>query len=339
LDSSDRQEPISGQIGVARVPTVRGDVPVSELGVTLMHEHLVMIHPEIECNIPDIWNEDREVERAGAALAGLTALGVRTLVDLTVYGLGRNIPRVQRIAADGDVHVIVATGAHTMDELPKYFARRGPGTQNGGPDVLEEVFVREITDGIAGTGVRAGILKCASDMRGLTPDVERALRSAARAHRRTGVPISTHTSAMDRGGLDQQRIFAAEGVDLGRVIIGHSGDSTDIGYLKALMDAGSYLGLDRFGLDNRLPTAQRCAVVAELIRLGYASRITLSHDASTFSDSWDAEAKRRALPDWHFGFISATVIPRLLELGVSEADVTQMMVTNPAEIFSAQGPY
>jgi phosphotriesterase-related protein len=339
LAGSDRQEPTAAENDVARVPTVRGEVPVTELGFTLMHEHLVMIHPEIESNIPDVWNEEHEVSRARAALADLAALGVRTLVDLTVYGLGRNVPRIQRIATDADVNVIVATGAYTMDELPRYFARRGPGTQNGGPDVLEETFVREITEGIGDSGVRAGILKCASDLPGLTQDVERALRATARAHRRTGAPITTHTSAQDHGGRDQQRIFADEGVDLGRVIIGHSGDSTDIGYLAALMDAGSYLGLDRFGMDNRLPTDQRCAVVAELVRRGYAARLTLSHDASCFADSWDAEAKRRALPDWHFGFISRTVLPQLLELGVSEADIRQMMVANPAQIFSAQDPY
>lgn len=339
MAGSDRQEPITAEKDVARVPTVRGEVRVTELGFTLMHEHLIMVHPEIESNIPSAWDEKREVGRARTALAGLAAMGVRTLVDLTVYGLGRNVSRIQRIAADADVNVIVATGVYTMDELPRYFARRGPGTQNGGPDVLEETFVREITEGIADSGVRAGILKCASDVRGLTPDVERALRATARAHRRTGVPISTHTSAQDLGGLDQQRIFAEEGVDLGRVVIGHSGDSTDIGYLTSLMDKGSYLGLDRFGMDNRLPTEQRCAVVAELVRLGYAPRLTLSQDASCFADSWDAEAKRRALPDWHFGFISQTVIPQLLKLGVSEADVRQMMVANPAQIFSVQGPY
>jgi phosphotriesterase-related protein len=306
------------------VPTIRGDVSVADLGFTLMHEHLIMIHPEIERNIPDIWDEDAVVARARAALAGLSCLGVRTLVDLTVYGLGRNI---------------VATGAYVMDELPRYFQRHGPGTQNGGPDVLEEIFVREITEGIAGTGVRAGILKCASDARGLTPDVERALRTVARAHRRTGVPISTHTSAADLGGLDQQRIFTEEGVDLARVIIGHSGDTTDLGYLTGLMDAGSYVGLDRFGMDNRLSTAERCVVVAELVRRGYASRITLSHDASCFADSWDDPVKLRMLPDWHFGFISQGVIPRLLDLGVSEADVRQMMITNPADILPARSPY
>jgi phosphotriesterase-related protein len=321
------------------VPTVLGDIPVADLGFTLMHEHLLMINPEIEINLPEIWDEDAEVARARTALAGLRRLGVATLVDLTVYGLGRNIARIRRIAEPGDVNVIVATGAYSMDELPRYFQRRGPGTQNGGPDVLEATFVREITEGIAGTGIRAGILKCATDVRGVTPDVERVLRATARAHRRTGVPISTHTSALDFGGRDQQRIFREEGVDLGRVIVGHSGDSADLGYLTELMEAGSYLGMDRFGMDNRLSTADRCAVVADLVRRGYAPRITLSHDASCFADSWDDSIKRRTLPDWHHGFISQRVIPLLLELGVTEADVQQMMITNPADIFAAQRPY
>jgi phosphotriesterase-related protein len=346
----DRQEPARTTFGprvlgrerkadAMNVPTIRGDIPVADLGFTLMHEHLVMIHPEIESNIPDIWDEGAEVARARTALAELRRLGVRTLVDLTVYGLGRNVDRIKRIAADGDVNVIVATGAYVMDELPRYFQRHGPGTQNGGPDVLEEIFVREIAEGIADTGVRPGILKCTSDVRGLTPDVERTLRATARAHRRTGVPISTHTSAADFGGLDQQRIFAEEGVDLTRVIIGHSGDVTDVGYLTRLMDAGSYIGLDRFGMDNRLSTAERCAVAAELVRRGYAPRMTLSHDASCFADSWDEAAKRRALPDWHFGFISQAIIPRLLDLGVTDGDIRQMMIMNPADIFSVQGPY
>ena len=117
---------------------------------------------------------------------------------------------------------------------------------------MVEMFVRDITEGIAGTGVKAAILKCATDEPGLTPGVERVLRAVAVAHRATGVPISTHTHARTRRGLEQQRVFAEEGVDLGRVIIGHSGDTTDLDYLKELIAAGSYIGMDRFGLDNIL---------------------------------------------------------------------------------------
>lgn len=322
-----------------RVPTVTGDVEVSDLGFTLMHEHLVLLQPEIELNLPGVWDEEAEIAKARAGLIRLRELGVVTLVDLTVYGLGRNIERVRRIVAGTGVNVIVATGMYAMAELPKYFQRRGPGTVNGGPENLEEMFVAEIENGIGSTGVHAGILKCVTDQKGLTPDVERTLRAAARAHRRTGVPISTHADAGLCRGRDQQRVFRAEGVDLNRVIIGHCGDTTDLAYLQELMDAGSYAGMDRFGMDNRLPTADRCATVAALARLGYARRMVLSHDASYFSEGWDPVVKRTVLPDWQHGFISERVLPRLRELGVSEPDITQMMVTNPADIFAAQNAY
>src|SRR5205085_5015482 len=119
---------------------------------------------------------------------------------------------------------------------PFYFHFQGPGTELGGPEIMAEMFVRDITEGIANTGVKAAILKCATDRPGVTPGVERVLRAVAQAHRRTGVPISTHTDARTRRGLEQQRIFAEEGVDLSRVIIGHSGDTTDLDYLQELID-------------------------------------------------------------------------------------------------------
>ena len=111
--------------------------------------------------------------------------------------------------------------------------------------------------------VKAAILKCVTNMAGLTRDVERVLRAVAQAHRETGVPITTHAHAGLRRGLDQQRIFAEEGVDPVRVIIGHSGDTDDYAYLEELIDAGSYLGMDRFGL-NAVPFDKRVEIVAEM---------------------------------------------------------------------------
>src|SRR5262249_19348178 len=152
------------------------------------------------------------------------------------------IPRIRRIAEQTSLNVVVATGIYTYCDLPHYFQYRGPGTILGGPEIMVDMFVRDIEEGIADTGVRAGILKCATDAPGLTPGVERILRATAQAHRRTGVPVSTHTNARKRVGLDQQRVFREEGVDLSRVIIGHSGDTTDLDYLEALIANGSTLG-------------------------------------------------------------------------------------------------
>jgi phosphotriesterase-related protein len=321
------------------VQTVAGPVQAGDLGFTLMHEHVITSDPEIAMNYPGRWDRGAMDEAARAELTRLHEAGVATLVDLTVIGLGRDVARIRDIAAATGLNVIAATGIYAMDALPRFFSRRGPGTPNGGPEPLTELFIRDITEGIAGTGIRAGIIKCVTDERGLTRGVTRALRAAAAAHRATGVPISTHTSVAQQRGLDQQRIFTEEGVDLSRVIIGHSGDSTDLDYLTRLMDAGSYIGMDRFGLDTVLPTRQRCETIAALAARGYAGRMVLSHDAHCFSMTWDPGVRARLLPDWHLGFISATVIPALLDLGVTAGQVEQMMVANPRDIFATGGPY
>ena len=144
---------------------------------------------------------------------------------------------------------------------------------------MTDMFVRDITEGIADTGIKAAILKCATDEPGVTPGVERVLRAVAQAHRQTGVPISTHTHAATRRGLEQQRIFAEEGVDLSRVVIGHSGDTTDLDYLEELIANGSYIGMDRFGLDTFLTTEERVDTVATMCERGHADKMVLSHDA------------------------------------------------------------
>jgi len=247
------------------VQTVRGPVDTALLGPTLMHEHIFVLTTEIAQNYPEAWgSEDDRVEAAIARLNELHSRGIDTVVDLTVIGLGRYIPRIQRIAAQTKINIIVATGIYTYNDIPAYFHFRGPGTLLGGPEIMVEMFVRDIERGIGDTGVRAGMLKCATDTLGVTPGVERVLRAVAQAHRQTGVPISTHTHAVSRRGLEQQKIFREEGVDLTRVIIGHSGDTTDLDYLEELLAAGSYIGMDRFGIDTILGFEDRVNTVAAL---------------------------------------------------------------------------
>ena len=173
------------------------------------------------------------------------------------------------------------------------------------------MFVRDIEQGIADTGIKAAILKCATDEPGVTPGVERVLRAVAQAHRRTGVPISTHTHAGTRRGLEQQRIFAEEGVDLSRVVIGHSGDTTDLDYLEELIGNGSYIGMDRFGVDVYLPFEDRVDTVARMCERGHADKMVLSHDASCYFDALPEETLPVALPNWHYLHIHNDVIPAL----------------------------
>ncbi|NUU21362.1 MAG: phosphotriesterase-related protein [Streptomycetaceae bacterium] len=323
----------------ARVQTARGPLPVSRLGRTLMHEHVFVTSPEVQMNWPDYpegWDEDKQIADALDKLAAAKAAGIDTIVDLTVIGLGRYVPRVQRVAEQTDVNILVATGAYVLRDLPVYFHYRGPGTPAGGPDRLYEFFVRDIEEGITGTGIRAAALKCVTDEAGLTPDVERVLRSVARAHRATGVPITTHTHCGTKRGLDQQRVFREEGVDLTRVIIGHSGDTDDYDYLEELISEGSVLGMDRFGLET-VSFDKRVEIVAEMCRRGHADRMVLSHDTSCFSDMSDPVRRRELYPDWRWTHIPEDVVPALLKRGVTDEQIDRMLVRNPQRIF-AHGP-
>jgi phosphotriesterase-related protein len=324
---------------VSQISTVRGPIDAANLGVTLMHEHVFVLDTEILANYPEAWgDEEKRIADAISRLNELKANGVDSIVDLTVTGLGRYIPRIQRIAAATEINIIVATGVYTYNDLPFYFHYRGPGTILGGPDPMVEMFVRDLTEGIAETGVRAAMLKCATDAPGVTPGVERVLRAVAQAHRETGAPISTHTHARRKRGLEQQRIFIEEGVDLTRVVIGHSGDTDDLDYLEELIANGSYLGMDRFGIDTFLPFEQRVETVARLCERGHASRMVLSQDAACFNHWLPENLVPVMLPNWHYLHIHRDVLPALKARGVSDEQIKQMLVENPRRIFSASNP-
>ena len=324
----------------AEVETVRGAIGTTDLGVTLMHEHVFVLSPEIMANYPEGWgDEDVRIQTAVDKLNALKAIGVDTIVDPTVIGLGRYIPRIQRVAARTDLQIVVATGVYTYGDVPMYFHFTGPGTALNGPETMTDLFIRDITEGIAGTGVKAAILKCATDEAGITPGVDRVLRATAAAHRATGVPITTHTHAHSRRGLEQQRIFAEEGVDLSRVVIGHSGDSTDLDYLEELIAAGSYLGMDRFGIDNILSFDDRVDTVVTMCQRGHADKMVLAHDASCYIDWLPEAALPLVLPNWHYLHIHNDVLPALRQRGVTEDQITTMLVENPAAILRNRGGY
>jgi phosphotriesterase-related protein len=312
---------------MSAVETVLGPVRVGLLARTLMHEHIFSFHSDMGGDYP--WT-DEEVYVAAAIdkLKRLKAVGFGTIVDATAIGLGRDVRRVARVAAAADFNIIASTGIYSSCCLPLYFSRHLPSE---GERFIEDFFVREIDEGIGDTHIRAGIIKCMTDREGLTPDVELMLVASARAHLRTGVPITTHTDAFTEAGLLQQRVFRKAGVDLSNVIIGHCGDTTDLGYLERLIDAGSYIGMDRFGEYHITNLERRVQTVATLCERGYAPRMVLSHDTNCGGDV----NPQRALDNWLFGHMHEVVIPALRDHGVSDADIDQMTVVNPCEIFAA----
>ena len=321
------------------VETVKGPVDVEDLGPTLMHEHIFVLSTEHVQNYGEAswWDEDQRIADAVTKLTALHAKGITTIVDPTVWGLGRYVPRIQRIAARVPLHIVVATGLYVHEELPHQYAYRGPGLLLDQPEPMVADFTRDIVDGIGGTGVKAAFLKCCVEAYGLTPGVERIARAVARTHGETGVPITVHTSGPARSGRLAVDLFGKEGVDLTKVVVGHAGDSNDLDYLMELADHGVTLGMDRFGLDLFNPTADRVRTIAALAARGYADRMVLAHDANCFID-WFGGAhdavRAAATPNWHYTHISDDVLPALAEAGVTEAQVRQMLVDNPRRYFT-----
>jgi phosphotriesterase-related protein len=313
---------------VPTVHTVLGPVDAARLGRTLMHEHVFVLTADVQQNYPEEWgDEDSRVADAVQRLGELPKNGISTIVDVTVIGQGRNIPRIKRIAEQvPDLNIVVATGCYTFDEVPLFFSRRPP-------NVMTEFFVRDITEGIAGTGVRAGMLKCAVDEKGLTRGVERVLRSVARAHAQTAMPVTIHTHAAGQHGPAILEILKQEGADLNRIVLGHSGDSADPDYLQAMAEAGLILGMDRFGIDHFGTFEVRADLVVELCRRGLADRMVLSHDTCCYID-WFAPGSLDDLKHWHYLHISQDVLPYLRDHGVSDEDIDAMLVRNPARILA-----
>ena len=316
---------------MTQVETVRGPVDVADLGTTLMHEHVFVLNEEIRQNYPAYWDEDVRVSHAVAKLNEAVAAGITTIADPTVIGLGRDIGRIKRVAALTKMNIIVATGLYTFNDVPFYFRYRGRRMTASGEDPMTELFVADISDQIAGTGVRAAFLKCAVDEPGLTRGVERVLRAVARAHVLTGAPVTVHTHPMSRNGLDVIQVLTEEGADLTRVVIGHSGDSDDPDYLAEVADAGCLLGMDRFGIGRSPALAVRADVIAELCRRGYADRIVLSHDTSCFID-WYTHDESTA---GNYTYIHDRVLPALAERGVSAGQMNAMLVLNPRRYFTS----
>ena len=330
---------------MATVETVRGPVDSSELGKTYMHEHVFVLDSDVQRNYPEEWgSEDDRCADAVEKLKALAAQGVRSIADPTVVGLGRYIPRIQRIAERvPELNIIAATGCYTYDHVPFFFHYRGPALSTAAgadvPDPMVDMFVGDITEGIADTGVKAAFLKCAIDQQGMTHGVARVMRAVAKAHRRTGAPITVHTHPGSQAGFAVQRLMCdEEGVDPTRVVLGHSGDSADVDHLSALADAGFILGMDRFGLNVETTFEARADTVIELCQRGYAERMVLAHDAACYID-WIDPNVRALLTQWNYLHIHDNVLPYLHEHGVSEAQIDTMLVETPRRYFENIAAY
>ncbi len=316
---------------MSTIQTVRGPLELSELGPTLMHEHVFVLDPEAAQNYNrtwggPYWDEEVRVADAIAKLRRLREGGIHSIVDPTAIGLGRNIPRIQRINAEVDLNIVVATGVYAFLELRGFLAYRTD-------DQLVELFVRELRQGIDDTGVRAAFLKCAVEEHGLVGDIPRILALVAAAAVETGAPVMVHTNAPARTGLLALDALTEAGVDPRRIVIAHAGDSNDLDYLRAIAETGASLGCDRFNISHFNPDERRIETLAALVAEGFTDRIHLGHDAACFYDFMEFNPIFATHEIADYLHISTRIFPALLRAGVTQSQLDEMLIENPQRFF------
>jgi phosphotriesterase-related protein len=319
---------------MAEVQTTAGPIDAAELGKTLIHEHFRGRDEAVAHQWPHAYDEDEEWRLCMEQANAVKQHGVKTIVEPTAMLLGRNVPLLQRIAEESGLNIVACTGIYTYDHLPHYFHNRDA-------DAMADLFVHDIEQGIQGTDVKAAFIKCAADEPGVTENIEKVHRAAARASLRTGRPIMAHTRPASNTGPRQVEIFLEEGVAPEKIQMAHTGDTDDLGYIEGLLDKGVYIGLDRYGLPMFLPTDQRNTTTLALLERGYVERMFLAQDFVVALDWFPPEAVEGIVAggmveeDWSFTLLFERIIPTLKEGGMTDEQLDTMLVANPARWLSA----
>src|SRR6187401_2043282 len=197
---------------MAQVQTVTGPIDAEDLGTTLIHEHLrtrdEAVHeqwPQAKSSggIPEREHPGDGYHAAVEAATAAAELGVRSIVDPTAMFLGRDVEFMRKVSEETGLQVVACTGIYTYDHLPPFFVGRDP-------DQIADLFVEDIEKGIQGTDIKAGFIKCAADEPGVTENVEKVHRAAAKASVRTGAPIMAHSRPASETAPRQIEIFLEE---------------------------------------------------------------------------------------------------------------------------------
>jgi phosphotriesterase-related protein len=320
-----------------KVNTVLGPIETKDMGLTLMHEHILIANHTMRLVYPKWLNRKEFIDYAVKMVKRAKNFGVNTIVDGTPFELGRDLRVMQEVSEKSEVNIIAATGFYWTLQL---------ALADKSAEFLAEILIDDLTEGMEGTTYKASFIKYATGYSELTDYDRKIGKAVVLAHKATGAPIYTHTS--NKNGISQVEFFREHGVDLSKVIIGHMGDTDDIEYIKSVVDSGVKIGMDRFATDTVMPEVYldskiRAEVVVDLWKGGYLNKMVLSHDASCFIDfqgypdagnQWDIY-KNHDLEtlDFQYTFLSQKIFPLFFKGGMTQEEINVMMIDTPRNIF------
>ena len=304
-----------------RIVTVNGPIHPEALGVTLSHDHILV----------DAWGMTRGFEDYGtildneelaiAELQRYRRAGGSAVCDPTNIGIGRNPEALRRISKAAGVHIVMGCGWYRERVYPPYVFEEHPNR-------LADRLVQELTEGVDGNGIRPGFIgEIGTERFHITPAQERVFRAAARAQRRTGCTIMTHTTHWGELALEQLDLLAEEGVPANRVIVSHLGDRPGVHWLLPIAERGAWIDIDNLAFSDYAPPEVRVENVIALWSAGFGSQIMLSNDICKIN-------QLSFYGGCGYDNIITNFYPLLRARGLTEGHIRTMTVTNPSRAFA-----
>ena len=302
-----------------KIQSILGPIDTADLGQTLIHEHVTCADWSMRMNFGrKFFDHDTVVELAKKAFAPVQAMGVKTIVDGTPVNLGRDLDLIRDVAIATGLNIVASAGFYFQEE-----------------PWLQERDAGELYDLLYEDAAQCGIMKCAVERSGLTPLMTKLLTVTGQVAAARDIPVFCHTASPAGVGIAAYELLG-QYVPAHRIVLGHTGDSTDRNYLKAAAETGCYLGFDRFGYCGRDNPVQTLADnILYLCSLGYRDRIMLSHDGAAYLGFWDSwEKSKTQVTD--FTVVHTQAVPLLKAGGLTDGDVNEILVGNPRRFFEGQ---
>lgn len=321
----------------SHVSTVTGPLPLNDLGVTLMHEHVIVSFPGWEADTLRPGPKKRDLIAAAVdKIQAMQDFGIQSMLDPCPNDLGRDVELSAEISARTGFNIICATGLYN-EHVGGHAYWKLARTFGIGVEAMAELFIHELTEGIGKSGIKPGVIKVATSEGKITEYEYDVLTAAALASTETGAPITTHTEQATMG-KEQQEFLIKNGVPGHKIIIGHSCGTSDHDYHMHILENNSYLGFDRFGANMLAPDEQRVEALTALLLKGLEKRIIVSHDCVWCSRgqviTWSSLPEKGILIEpTHF---HQRIIPQLLERGVTKSQIDTILTDNPRRYFSGE---
>ncbi len=325
---------------MAKINTVLGLISAGDLGTTLVHEHIATGYAGWDCDpLARPYDREKMAKICLRSLEPVKAQGVKSIIDATPPDLNRDVELMKMVSEKVRIHIVCSTGRYTEEEGKWAYLRQRARNKIGDAQTeLYEGFMQEITQGIGGTGVKAGVIKAATGNGHISSLEEALLRAAARAGKETGVPVITHT---ENGtlGPEQAEILIGEGLSPQRIMIGHMCGNPSLQYQMDVLEKGVNISFDRFGIETFLPDRVRIATLTGLLGVGYKDRIMLSQDFMCIVSGRGGklpEEVGKKTAGWSPTHIFQDILPVLRSASVSEEQIRAMLIENPRRLLCGE---